>query len=177
MTTATAPSRRVTTPGHATAHILPAGTPRAVCGASPRRPATTWSDAPDTLRDCPRCAAAARIAAQIAAWDKPPPRPGIAAMVEYAGQPCPAGECARCGKLYALPARGLCPTCRRQCEDDGTLGDWGVTCADRIAEFTRLRSGGTSIQGSALRIGVDSRTCQRWENKLAAAGQAPWRRT
>ena len=57
----------------------------------------------------------------------------------------------------------------------GTLDGWGVTRADRLAEYAALRAGGCLVHEAARRAGVCGRTAARYEAELAGAGQAPWR--
>ncbi len=170
----TAPCLRVRSATHRTAHLTVPGSLTALCGACPRDGA--WSEA-DGFPDCRKCATAARVAAEVAAWDAPPPRPGILAMVSRGGGGlrAPAGECAACGKVRMLRQRSLCRTCARTATLDGTLEGYGWTREERLTEYGGYRAGGLNIRQASARLGVDRRTGDRYEAELAAAGKAPWR--
>jgi hypothetical protein len=163
---------RVRGPSHRAAHLALPGSRTALCGASPRR--GEWVSA-DGFPGCCACASAARVAEAVAAWDAPPPRPGVLAMVYRGGCMRSAGECARCGNVRVLRQRGLCQPCVRSATRDGSIDGYGWTRADRLAEYAGYRARGLNIREAAERTGVSRRVGDRYEADLAASGRAPWR--
>lgn len=166
---------------HHSAHLIPEGSRRALCGAKPRddrrwlgngdRHATRLASLPD----CPICASRARVAAAIATWDGPPQRAGVIARIDCGTYMGIIGACARCDQVRHLPCRGLCPACLTASRLDGTLAEYGWTYADRLAEYAQMRANRVARAECARRLGVCDRTATRYEKALADAGQAPWR--
>jgi DNA-binding XRE family transcriptional regulator len=100
--------RRAYGDAHRAAHLISTGQRAALCGAEPR-PGREWLGADPrhaarlaSLPTCPRCAAEAQLAADIAAAGSRHVRPGAVAV-----------ECTGCGRLR-IPARlALCASCVR----------------------------------------------------------------
>jgi hypothetical protein len=167
---------RVRTPAHKTAHLAVPGSSTALCGAVALGDGT-WLDGGD-LPDCRVCASAARVADAVAAWQGPSPRAGVLALLPRRGDwdMAPVGECAECGRIRMLPKRGLCAGCYKVAWREGTVGRYGQSQDERVAEFARCRRLGFDIRQAAARTGVCTRTGNRYEEALTASGQAPWRR-
>ena len=83
--------------------------------------------------------------------------------------------CDCCGHTRKIECRGLCRTCRGRAAKYGSLQEWGYVKADRLTEYQEMRAAGYTAGQSAWTVGVSERTGQRYENELAAAGQAPWK--
>lgn len=159
---------------HRSAHLALPGAHAALCGAGPYR-GREWLDGGD-FPGCRQCAVAARTAEAVAGWTAPPPKPGVLAMVYRApGIRSPVAECAACGQVRMLPRRGLCRHCDRAAVLDGTIGEYGQTREDRLAEYAGYRARGLNIREAAERAGVSRRVGDRYEKDLAASGRAPWR--
>lgn len=172
----TAPCARVRTPVHKTAHLAVPGSSTALCGAMALENGT-WLDG-GSLPDCRPCATAARVAEAVAAWQGPQPRPGVLALLPRRGDQdmAPVGGCAECGRVRILPKRGLCASCYEAARQEGTVEGYGWTQDERLADFARYRRLGLDIGQAAARTGVCTRTGNRYEERLAESGQAPWRR-
>jgi hypothetical protein len=89
----------------------------------------------------------------------------IAVHVAPGGGRTPIAECARCGRVMRIPYRGLCMTCLKSCERDGTLAEYGWVKSDRLAEYAAIRQS-LGIAEAAQRTGVSKRTAQRYEKQL-----------
>lgn len=164
--------------GHRSAHLVPPGAREALCGASPRE-GRSWLGTESrhaarlaSLPACRFCGAQAALAAELAAIGA---GLGVTARIPWRGYMAQAGECVRCDRFRVLPIRGLCTTCYKYVREDGSLGDYGWTRNDRLAEYAGLRAGGLSIPAAAKRMGVSTRTGTRYEAELREAGNAPWR--
>jgi hypothetical protein len=104
-------------------------------------------------------------------------RPGITGIAEKpSGYRMAVGTCARCLRERPLTGRDLCEGCRKAADRAGDLEEYGYVKADRLRDYRLLRSAGVCIRECARRMQVTHRTCQRWEDELDKAGQAPWRR-
>jgi hypothetical protein len=166
---------RVRTPVHKTAHLAVPGSSAALCGAVALADGT-WLDGGD-LPGCRPCTSAARTAEAVAAWQGPQPRPGVLALVPRGDRDmAPVAECASCGRVRMLPKRGLCGGCYTAACREGTVGLYGQSREERLEEFAGYRRRGLDIGQASERLGVCRRTGDRYEEALAASGQAPWRR-
>jgi hypothetical protein len=101
--------------------------------------------------------------------------PGTVGVVMYGGRRWRIAECGCCERERRIFSRGLCQACYSSRLDDGTVASYGYVQADRVAEFSQLRSAGYSIVAAGQRLGVTPRTAQRYETALRDAGEAPWR--
>jgi hypothetical protein len=77
-------------------------------------------------------------------------------------------DCADCGRLMPMDARGLCSACYTRNLDGGTLGEFGYVKADRVADYAELRGLGVPVPAAAARLGVSERTAWRYEAELKA---------
>jgi hypothetical protein len=99
-------------------------------------------------------------------------RPGVVAVrVLPCGDRRPVAECACCGRVRLIRGRGLCAGCTWSRRNDGTIGEWGWTRADRLAEYAALR-GTLTRREAAARLGVSVRTADRYEAALRAGEAA-----
>ena len=103
-------------------------------------------------------------------------RAGVLAIIVVApGVRIPVAECACCEEVLPILARGLCSRCRSWHRTHGTIGDWGYTKADRMADYVVLRRSGYGVGEAAGLVGTCKRTAERYEAELRTAGLAPWR--
>lgn len=99
-----------------------------------------------------------------------PGMPGVLAVhVSPGGDRRRVAECASCGALRPIRNRGLCGKCTGRHRRDGTIGEFGWTKTERLAEYATLRAGLTQVQAAA-RVGVSTRTATRYEAALRQAG-------
>lgn len=91
---------------------------------------------------------------------------GVIAIAMRSGGRRPVAECARCGRVRPIAYRGLCHGCENHCRKDGTIGDYGYTRADRLADYVELPRDLTARQ-AAERLGVSARTIERYKRELA----------
>lgn len=97
------------------------------------------------------------------------PAPGMSGPMIFAGGRFRRlDDCADCGRLMPIEARGLCSTCRTRNRDRGTLGEFGCVKANRLADYAELRRRRVPVPVAAARLGVSERTAWRYEAELKA---------
>lgn len=97
--------------------------------------------------------------------------PGVLAVhVQPCGDRRAIAECARCGHLRVIRRRGLCFSCIKRCQRDGTLGEYGWLKADRLAVYREARAKGLTVEAAADKASVTKRTGWRYEAALREAG-------
>jgi hypothetical protein len=96
-----------------------------------------------------------------------PGRDGVISVyVMPSGRRCRVAACASCGEPRVIRRRGLCSTCRHRHTADGTIGDYGWTRADRLAEYAAGRRDGLGVGQAAARAGVSRATGSAYEAAL-----------
>jgi hypothetical protein len=78
-------------------------------------------------------------------------------------------DCADCGRLMPIDARGLCSACYWRNRDHGTLDEFGCVKASRLADYAELRRLGVPVPVAAARLGVSERTAWRYEAEARRA--------